>query len=223
MQYAKYLFYILHTKIIKVKSNSVFDDWPLIRALIHATKEKESLGGIGQTDYQRIIIAMMPYFLYNTYYTFLPEFVTAASKPIYLLCRVETEVGQKYGNLEVRALYNGRTEHRTSWPSFIQELAVIADTHKNLDNKLWVIATRGFNFCAFKYDKFNYLDQGTFSNFEPLNLAGWTKAELARAKIEYLVAPGKPEIITVINWRLDDQGHQELISDMLSYISSHNP
>lgn len=55
----------MQTKIIKVKFNSVFEDWPLIRALIHATKEKESLSGIVQADYQRIIIAMMPYFLYG--------------------------------------------------------------------------------------------------------------------------------------------------------------
>ncbi len=86
----------------------------------------------------------MPYFFfYGTDYTFLPEFLSRNSMPIYLLYRVETEVKEKYGNLEVKALYSGKTERRSSWPSFLTEVANLSDTYKNLDNKLWVLGTRG--------------------------------------------------------------------------------
>lgn len=56
----------MYPKKIKIESNTVFEDWPLIRALIHSIKEKESKGNSTQTDYHRIIIASMPYFLYGT-------------------------------------------------------------------------------------------------------------------------------------------------------------
>lgn len=194
----------------------------MIRALIHSIKEKESNGNSTQADYHRIIIATMPYFLYGTDNTFLPEFLTKGSMPIYLLSRVETVVEQEYGKLERRALYTGRREERSAWPSFLTEARNLADSYKNRDNKLWIIATRGFNFCAFRYNSMDYLDRGSFSNLDPLNLGGWTKEDLAKAKIEYLVAPDNPDIITVINWRLDNPEHQIIINNMLYYISKFN-
>lgn len=142
--------------------------------------------------------------------------------PIYLLSRVETAVEQEYGKLEVRALYTGRREERSTWPYFLTEVRNLADSYKNRYNKLWIIATRGFNFCAFRYNSMDYLDRGPFSNLDPLNLGGWTKEDLAKAKIEYLVAPGKPDIITVINWRLDKAEDQVIINNMLDYISKFN-
>ena len=205
----------------KISFHPLSQNWSLIRALIHAAKEKQN--NASNRDYQKIIIAMMSYHLNGENLIFFPQYSRGGTTTgNYLLSSVETDVNKDYGKLDTKAIYTAKKPESYTWGHYLQELWPIANTHKNLDNRLWVVVNLGFDFCVFRFDTLNYANRGPYSNFSPLNLAGWSKAELDKAHIKYLTLPANPEIITVIKWRLDNKDHESSIFYMMDNVCKLN-
>lgn len=61
-----------------------------------------------------------------------------------------------------------------------------ADSHKNEEGKLWVIAQIGFEMCVFNFNVTKYVKRGDFEHFSPLNLNNWSTQDLEFMKVDYI-------------------------------------
>lgn len=48
------------------------------------------------------------------------------------------------------------------------------NTQMNGNGRMWTIGQREFEICFFKFDLLKFQCSKRFTNFEPLNLNGWT-------------------------------------------------
>ena len=202
--------------------NTPSQNWSLIRALTHAAKQKSN--NASNRDYQNIITAMMSYHLNGENLIFIPQYSRGGTTTgNYLLYSVETDVNKDYGKLVTKAIYTAKKPESYTWGHYLQELWPVANIHKNSDNRLWLVLNLGFEVCVFKFDTLNYSHRGPYSNFSPLNLGHWSKAELDKLHIKYLTLPSNPDIITVIKWRLDNKDNEDSILYMMENVCKLNP
>ncbi len=88
---------------------SVFTHWSQVRALIYNTLEKRKNNKQKQDDYNRLMVAIMPYYTGSRNYVFLQYYlrVGVPGNGTYLIQRVNTTLDDNYDKLSAKILYLG--------------------------------------------------------------------------------------------------------------------
>lgn len=213
--------------------SSVFHEVPMVNALIKRLSDRMKKGdNPKESEFSKIMFAIIPYyFKYNNNYTFSPEVWNDNSFNRIGRCDgmlTLTDINQNsphYGYSLRMVMYECKRKNAISWWKLLDDqLWEQADSSKNKDGKLWVIAQIGFELCVFKFDILNYLDGEEYRNFCPLNINNWSKQDLEYNDIRYIEKKvNNVDTIVVIKWRLDVPEHHLFIHEMLNYISRNNP
>lgn len=172
--------------------------------------------------------AIFPYYYpYDLNYTIAPEiWSNNRVKPDFSIWK--TNINKNglipYGHSTPVVLAECKIRVGVSWWVLINtQLWNKADSLKNNDGKLWVIAQIGFEVC-FHFDIPNYLDSETYINFSPLNLNNLSQKDLSEMWVQYITERiSSTDVIQVIKWRLDDPDFHSYIHDMFLHVSRNNP
>lgn len=177
----------------------------------------------------RLTSIILPYYFnYDTWFI-SPEQVWGQNwRPDYTIWKVNLTQGPYFGKSIAHVLVEIKrpvSSGGLSWHKLLEQGWDQADSAKNTDGKLWFIGQRGFEFCVFRFDVFNYPSNiEGYTNFMPLNLHNWTKQDFDHMNIDVITETvNNVEVIRIIKWRLDDKTHAMFLHEMLSYIESHNP
>lgn len=194
-------------------------------------KQKNENKTTRESDFVALIAAILPYYFRHDIYVIAPESwgndVGGRTKRIdFVISQIslhqtpDYEYGQPVPNLMVES----KNTTATSWRKLCDDqLWDEADSVKNPEGRMWVMANIGFKTCFFHFNVTGYTTgMKEFINFSPLNLRNLSPEDLKYMDIVPVIDP-EDGTIKVIPWDLGNEDHQVYIHEMFLHVRNNLP